>query len=188
MIALIGLGNPDKKYQKSPHNIGFMVLNKLREKQNLPDWKMKKDFQALVTEGRYKGQKIILAKPQNFINRSGYTTRKIKDYYDIKIDNIWVIQDELDLPLGEIKIVQGRGAGGHKGIKSVINHLNSNDFIRLRVGISEKPQEERSTDPNEVSQYVLNSLNNRTEVITKGYKALLFSLDEGPKEAMDKYN
>lgn len=128
MKLIVGLGNPGIKYKKTRHNLGFRVIDELAEK-------FQSAFNAEIYEKKIKNQKIILAKPQTFMNNSGTSVKSIFDYYKIPIEDILVVHDDIDLPLGEIKVQQGRGAAGHKGVQSIIDSLGSKDFIRMRIGI-----------------------------------------------------
>jgi len=135
MKLIIGLGNPGTRYGKTRHNIGFRVIEELKEVFQFKDWTMKMQFNAFVTRGLFNNEKIILAKPQTFMNNSGMAVQTLTHYYKIPVEDILVIHDEIDLPLGEIKIQQGRSSAGHKGVQSIIDQLGSNNFIRIRVGM-----------------------------------------------------
>ena len=121
MKLIIGLGNPGTKYEKTRHNIGFMVLD------------------VLIKNEQFDSKKVKLIKPQTFMNNSGQEVKKITDYYKIKPEDIIVIHDDIDLPLGEIKIQQNRSSAGHKGVQSIIDSLGTKDFTRMRIGI--RPEE-----------------------------------------------
>lgn len=135
MKLIIGLGNPDKKYFKTRHNIGFLAVDELSKKLGLAGWQENKKFKALVAEDEINGEKIILAKPLTYMNESGRTARALANYYKIKPSDIWVIHDDLDIPLGKLKIKFGGRSAGHKGVQSIIDYLKTPDFNRLRVGI-----------------------------------------------------
>lgn len=135
MKLIIGLGNPGKRYENTRHNLGFLAINKLAEKIEIDDWKIKMQFNANITQGNFNNEKIILAKPQTFMNNSGITVKSIADYYKISNEEILIIHDDIDLPLGKIKIQQSRGAAGHKGVQSIIDALGTKDFTRIRLGI-----------------------------------------------------
>lgn len=131
MKLIIGLGNPGKEYAKTRHNAGWLILDDLKKELGLPEWQEKKKFQALIAEG----ENFILAKPQTFMNESGRAVRALADYYKIKPADIWIIHDDLDIPLGELKNKLGGRSAGHKGIQSIIDYLKTPDFNRLRIGI-----------------------------------------------------
>ena len=136
MILVAGLGNPDKEYEKTRHNYGFRVIDRLAEKNNFPPFKMSKENNALISmDGN-----IILAKPQTYMNNSGKAIKKIASYYKIEPKDIIVVHDDADIDLGEIKIAEGRTSAGHKGAQSTINELGTKNFLRIRMGInSEDP-------------------------------------------------
>jgi len=135
-ILIIGLGNPGKEFSRTRHNLGFQVLDQFRKRKNFSPFQLKKNVHSLISEGLLLGKKIILAKPQTFMNNSGLAVKSLLQ--KTKPDQIWVIQDDLDLPLGKIKISSNRGAGGHRGIESIINGIRTNDFSRFRLGIETK--------------------------------------------------
>ena len=139
MKVVIGLGNPGKKYEKTRHNIGFIVVDSLRKKFNLTDEREK--FQALVSEKNIDGEKVIFLKPQTFMNLSGNSVIEIVNFY--KLDpkkDIIVIYDDMDLSFGDIRIREKGSSGGHNGIKSIISHIGE-EFIRIKCGIGAKEKD-----------------------------------------------
>ena len=138
MILIIGLGNPGTKYKNTPHNLGFEALDIIKKQGNFSFWKNKIKLKAKISQGRINDEKIILAKPQTFMNQSGEAVQLLKNFYKIPTKNIWLIRDDLDLKLGETKIKIDSGAGGHKGVKSMIDKLGTKDFIQLKIGIGPK--------------------------------------------------
>jgi PTH1 family peptidyl-tRNA hydrolase len=143
MILIVGLGNPGKKYEKNRHNIGFVLIDTLAYKYQA-EFKLDKKLNAEIAEIRnpeLSSEPILLAKPQTFMNNSGEAVQKIAAFYKIHPENIWVLFDELDLPLGTIKIRKSGGSGTHNGMKSVVGHIGKN-FPRFRIGI-----ESRGTRP-----------------------------------------
>ncbi|MDD5568854.1 MAG: aminoacyl-tRNA hydrolase [Candidatus Pacebacteria bacterium] len=136
MILIIGLGNPGEQYEKTRHNTGFMLLDELKEALGFPEFRLAKEHKALVSAGKADGEDVLLAKPETYMNESGKAAKSLASYFKIKTDNIYVVHDEADLPLGEFKIKEGGTAGGHKGVQSIIEALGSKDFIRLRIGIA----------------------------------------------------
>lgn len=149
MWLFVGLGNHGDNYAKNRHNIGFMVIDSVlkQHKVNFPDYRLK--FQAMVSEGRIDGQKVILLKPQTYMNNSGNAVGQATKFYKIKPDNIIVFHDELDIALGGVRIKKGGGNAGHNGLKSIQAHLNTPDFWRVRIGIG------RPENKEQVSNYVL---------------------------------
>lgn len=140
MRLIVGLGNPGIKYKKTRHNIGWRIIEELARQIGVDQWKMEMRFNAFEAQKNIDQEKVILLKPQTFMNNSGLSVKLIVDYYKLPIENILVIHDEIDLPLGEIKVQKGRGAAGHKGVESVIKHLGTNDFNRMRIGIKSDRQ------------------------------------------------
>jgi len=135
MKLIVGLGNPGDKYKKTRHNLGWRVVGQLAHELGINDWKTERRFRALICQGNLNQEKIILAKPQTFMNNSGLAVKSLADYYKIPSQDILVIHDEIDLPLGEIRIQKGRGAAGHKGAQSIIEQLGTKEFVRMRIGI-----------------------------------------------------
>ncbi|MDP3057039.1 MAG: aminoacyl-tRNA hydrolase [bacterium] len=136
MKLIIGLGNPGEKYKKTRHNAGFMALDKIAANFPLDSARGKQlKFNAEISEGMIDGEKIILAKPQTFMNESGKAVKAIADYYKINVADIIVIHDDLDIQLGKYKIARGRTSAGHKGVQSIIDALETKDFTRIRIGI-----------------------------------------------------
>lgn len=146
MIIIIGLGNPGKKYKDTRHNIGFQVINEFREKNNFPEFKLSKKFNALISENILGSKKIILAKPQTFMNNSGKAVRPLINFYKITSQNLFIIHDDIDLFLGKIKISFARGSAGHKGIESIIKEIGTKNFIRFRLGIQPKKGKPQNTE------------------------------------------
>jgi PTH1 family peptidyl-tRNA hydrolase len=190
MILVVGLGNPGKKFEKTRHNVGFLVLNEFSKNNNFPKFKLSKKFQAEITEGEIAGQKVILAKPRTFMNLSGKCVKLLTKTYNLKPNNLIAIHDDLDLPLGKIKISFGRGAAGHKGVESIIRELKTKNFVRFRIGIKPKTY---NLKPITLEKFVLQKFTNEEEkivkdVIKKTAEAIEFSLKEGLEKAMNKYN
>ena len=131
MKMIVGLGNPGKEYQNTRHNVGFMVLNYFPGNNS---WKEK--FNAMYNIQVINGEKVLFVKPLTFMNLSGDAVQEFVNYYDIDLDDILIIHDDLDLPFGKYKLKVDSSAGGHNGVKSIINRLGSQDFARLKVGIS----------------------------------------------------
>lgn len=138
-MLIIGLGNPGKHYAKTRHNVGFMVLDALHDRlkeYNINNWELSKKFNAEISGCTIQNKKIILAKPLTFMNRSGETVGLIGQFYKLTHKDLMVVHDDKDIVLGEIKIQEDRGHAGHNGIKSIMEILDTKDFIRVRVGIA----------------------------------------------------
>ncbi len=137
MKLIVGLGNPTKAYDGTRHNVGFGVITELADKHRIAvDTKKHK---ALIGKGIIGGEKVILAKPQTFMNLSGESVREIVDYYQITMEDILIIFDDISLDVGQLRIRAKGSAGGHNGVKSIIAHLGSDAFARIKVGVGEKP-------------------------------------------------
>lgn len=147
MKLIVGLGNPGKQYEQTRHNIGFEVIDKLSDRLNIPLDQSK--FKGLYGMGHVNGEKVFLLKPLTYMNLSGESIRAIMDYYDIDLDDLVVIYDDLDLPVGKIRLRQKGSAGGHNGIKSTIAHIGTQTFNRIRIGV------DRPKNGMKVSDYVL---------------------------------
>lgn len=134
---IVGLGNPGNKYEKTRHNIGFWVVDELARRYGLSFGKTER--KAITADGLIKEKRVLLAKPQTFMNVSGEAVRALVDFYQIDLPHILVIHDELDIPLGALRLRQKGGAGGQNGVKNIIQHLGTQEFNRVRCGIGRPP-------------------------------------------------
>lgn len=157
MKLIVGLGNPGKQYANTRHNVGFEVISELSNRLNIPLDQTK--FHGVYGIGHYKGEKVILLKPLTYMNLSGESIGAVMDYYDIDLENLLVIYDDLDLPVGKIRLRQKGSAGGHNGIKSTVAHMGSQQFNRIRIGI-DRPLNGRS-----VPDYVLGNFHKEEQPI-----------------------
>ncbi len=147
MKLIIGLGNPGKKYQKTRHNVGFNILENLQKElkiYGINDWQLNKKFNAETCGTTIKGEKIILVKPMTFMNSSGQAVQLLAHFYKVVPRDIIIVHDDKDLMLGTIKTQEDRGHAGHNGIKSIIEHIKSKDFTRIRVGIASENEKKMS--------------------------------------------
>lgn len=158
MKLIIGLGNPGKEYAKTRHNVGFMVIDALAKNLGV-DFKLNKKFQAEIAVIKNGKEEIVLAKPQTFMNLSGISTRAILDFYKIKPENIVVIHDDKDILFGQVKYQTDRSAAGHNGIKSLIKHLGTQDFARIRIGVAWEDKEKMG----DTAEFVLRNFT-KTEI------------------------
>jgi len=186
MIVIIGLGNPGKKYQDTGHNVGFQIVNKFSKRYNFPEFKLSKKFNALVSESVFDGKKVILAKPQTFMNESGKAVKALISFYKTK--NLFVVHDDIDLPLGKIRIAKNRGPAGHKGVESVIKEIGTKDFVRFRIGIQSS-----KVKPKNAEKLVLQKFNKEEkeiikETIKNTVEAIELTLREGLGKTMNEYN
>jgi len=163
MKCIVGLGNPGRKYKKTRHNIGFIIIEELLYRHK---WKLnKRKFNGNYALEHTNGEKVVLLQPQTFMNLSGEAIRPLTDYYNIPVEDILVVYDDLDLPAGKIRLREKGGHGGHNGMRSTIDQLGSKDFKRLRFGIG------RPTTPIPVIDYVLGTFpKSEREAITSGIK------------------
>lgn len=185
MYLIIGLGNPEKDYSNTRHNMGFNAINKLAKQYEIEVTKNK--FKGLYGSGMIEGEKVILLKPQTFMNLSGESIKEIVQFYKIEIEQIIVIYDDIDIAPGVIKVRKTGGAGTHNGMKSVIHELNTQNFKRIRVGIG-MPEEKK-----ELIQYVIGAIPEEDkEKLDKGTdlakEAVIEIIKNGIDIAMNKFN
>ena len=135
MQAIIALGNPGKNYEKTRHNAGFIILTALTESQHWGSFGLEKKFESEIIEISIRSEKIIIAKPKTFMNRSGEAVKKIMAFYKIPPEGITIIHDDLDIPLGQFKISNDSSAAGHNGVQDIFDNLGTQKIKRLRIGI-----------------------------------------------------
>ena len=164
MFIIVGLGNPTKEYEGTRHNVGFDVIDAIADKYNISVTEREK--RAFCGKGVIEGQKVILVKPQTYMNLSGESVRGLIDYYKVDTEmELLVIFDDVSLDVGQLRIRKKGSAGGHNGIKNIIQHLGSNVFQRIKVGVGEKPKEY------DLADYVLGRFSKaEREVMEDGYK------------------
>lgn len=133
MKVIVGLGNPGREYAQTKHNVGFMLVDALAEKLGITDWQSK--FDALIAEGRMGTEKILLVKPQTYMNESGRAVGPLMNWYKLPVEDLIVAHDDMDIPAGTIRIRKKGSAGGHNGIKSILAHVGEENFSRVRIGI-----------------------------------------------------
>ncbi len=185
MYLIIGLGNPEEKYSNTRHNMGFDVINELSRECDIKVSKSK--FDAFYGMGEIKGKKVILVKPQTYMNLSGESIIKFKKFYKISNKNIIVIYDDIDLKLGDIRLKAKGSSGSHNGMKSVIENLNTQDFIRVRVGIGSPEHKD------DIINYVIGQIPKREreildESIIRAKDSIVEILENGIDTAMNKFN
>jgi PTH1 family peptidyl-tRNA hydrolase len=185
---VVGLGNPGLQYEFSRHNIGFKIIDNLALNIET-EFKRVKSYDSLVSRGKLMNHKLILVKPQTYMNLSGKSVSKIVSYYRISFPDLLIVYDDLNLELGQIRIRKRGSAGGHKGVESIIQYLNSEDIPRLRIGIG-KPSINSNFD---YASYVLSNFNNNekdkiSEVIQLSTEAIKTVIEDGLEKAMRKYN
>lgn len=191
MYLIVGLGNPGDKFINTRHNLGFEVVELLRKKLNFPDWNKESKFKAEIS----KSIGIILVKPLTFMNLSGLAVSSIAQYFKVKPEEVIVIHDELDLPLGHIKIRSGGSDAGHHGIESVIKIMGSEKFIRVRLGIGnwhatsgEHKHAAFNAEKFVVDQFLPNEKSKVKALIKRAVKAVEAILEKGLEKAQNQYN
>jgi len=150
MKIVIGLGNPDNKYAKNRHNSGFIILDELQKDWSFPAFEFSKKFDAEISEGNFEGDKIILVKPQTFMNKSGESVQKILSFYKLTPEDVTVIHDDLDINLGEFRISSDSRAAGHNGVQDIIDKLGTQNFKRIRIGIEGEEARKNRLIPGDV--------------------------------------
>ena len=185
IYLIAGLGNPGLEYKQSRHNFGFMMLDLLADELNIPLKRVK--FKSIIGEGNLAGKRIVLAKPLTFMNESGSAIAPLLRYFKVPLENLLVIHDDLDLPLGTLRIRQSGGAGGQRGMASIINHLGTQDFARMRLGIG------RPNGQMDPVDYVLQRFTKAEEpikeiVLKQAVEAARFFVSDGLSKAMNKFN
>jgi len=185
MILVVGLGNPGKQYSATKHNVGFLVVDELGKRVGI-DIKKKK-FQSFYGEGFLEGNKILLLKPQTYMNRSGEAVSSASDFYKIPTENIIVVHDEMDISLGRIMIKPGGGSGGNNGVKSITSYLGSKDFVRVRIGIG-KPKTKSDGANHVLSGFSKSESAMVEDSILTAADAVLEIMNNGLQSAMNKYN
>jgi PTH1 family peptidyl-tRNA hydrolase len=182
---IAGLGNRGREFQDNRHNVGFMLVSHLAKQLGASFSRMQSN--ALVTKAEYKGRRLILAKPQTYMNLSGQAVAPLLRFYKVPPENLLVAYDDVDLPFGVLRLRPSGGSGGQKGMQSIIRTLGTEEFPRLRVGIDRPPGRMEASD------YVLHDFSKDQaealpEILDRGVEALLTFIDEGLDAAMNKYN
>ena len=185
MYIIAGLGNPESKYDKTRHNIGFRLIDELAVRNGITFSDRKHN--GLVGKGIISGEKVILLKPLTYMNLSGECVGPAADYYKVEPENVIILFDDISLDVGRIRIRKKGSAGGHNGIKSIIAHLGSENFLRLKFGVGDKPKEM------DLADYVLGRFSSQDEAtVSEGIKraceAVECMIGEGCDVAMNKYN
>ena len=176
-IYLIGLGNPGKKYSKSRHNIGFLVLENLSRKYN-SNFILKDKLKSSCSEFKINNSTYRLFLPNTFMNNSGDAVRAIVDWYKINLDQIFIIVDDKDLPLGKIRFRKKGSSGGHNGLKSIIEKLQTHEFNRIRIGIGSPPSNNEIKNFNTISHVLGNISLEEKLILDKVYKRVIESLEQ----------
>ncbi|MBS5113170.1 MAG: aminoacyl-tRNA hydrolase [Coprobacillus cateniformis] len=184
MKLIVGLGNPDKEYEKTRHNVGFMVMDRLADVLNVSI--DNKKFKGEYVKFKYHGEDVILLKPMTYMNNSGESVIQVLNYFKMDVEDLLIVYDDMDMPVGKLRLRQSGSAGGHNGVKSVIAHTNTQNFKRIRVGIDKHPHIK-------VVDYVLGRFTKDEqpfidEGIENAVKAIEMYLDKDFVAAMNAFN
>jgi len=184
-FLIAGLGNPGRQYRQNRHNVGFMLLDKIAAHVGRNFSRI--EHKALVIKTEYRQSRLILAKPQTFMNLSGQAINSLLRFYKIPLKHLLVAYDDIDLPLGTLRIRPHGGSGGHKGVQSIIDHLGNQNFARLRIGVGRPPGQKAA------ASYVLRNFSTQEAdllaiVLERGAEAAFTYITEGLEAAMNKYN
>lgn len=186
MFVVVGLGNPGKDYVGTRHNIGFATIDLLAERNNITMNKIK--FKSVYGEGNIKGKKVILVKPQTYMNNSGMAVREICEFYKLPIKNLIVIVDDIDIDFASIRI-RGKGsAGSHNGLKSIINHLKDNNFPRIKIGIGKKQHEQQDLADFVLSKFSKDEIMDINDSILTAAEAVETMIKYDINTAMNQFN
>lgn len=189
-VLIVGLGNPGEKYDKTRHNAGFIALDYFADKNGLEIRTEK--MQGLSCSAMLSGKKMLLLKPMTYMNRSGDCVLSFAKYFDVNLDNILVVHDDLDLDIGKIKMASGGGAGGHNGIRSLVNQLGTKDFARFKLGIGH-PRNHEETASIPVERFVLSGFSALQWEVFQGNldqvaRGITLFVEQGIESAMNSVN
>jgi PTH1 family peptidyl-tRNA hydrolase len=182
MKAVIGLGNPGIKYSQTKHNVGFMLVDKIVKEEA---FSYRNDFRGKVAEGRMGGERVFFLKPYTYMNLSGLSVKELVSYY--KISDLLVVVDDMDLPVGKIRLRSKGSSGGHNGMKSIIAELGTQDFWRLKIGVG-RPKEHIDVINHVLSTFDKEEAKALEDVLENAAQAVSFWLQGQGNEAMNKYN
>jgi len=184
-FLIAGLGNPGRRYLNNRHNVGFMLLNQISDRLGFTFSRMQSE--SLISDGRFEGRKIILAKPQTYMNASGKAINALINFYKLPVQNFLVAYDDVDLPFGALRIRSEGGSGGHKGMRSIIGKLGTQEFPRLRIGIDRPPGRMEAADYvlQDFSQSELEAL---PEILKSATDAAISFVTRGIELTMTHYN
>ena len=185
MYIIAGLGNPGEKYDNTRHNAGFLTIDALAERYGIDV--REKAHNALIGRGVIEGKKVILAKPQTYMNLSGECIRALVEYYKVEQEELIIIFDDISLEPGQLRIRKKGSAGGHNGIKSIIAHLGTQEFTRIKVGVGEKPPRMDLADY-VLGRFAKEEQDTMREAFETAAKAAVTIMTEGADAAMNQYN
>ncbi len=182
----MGLGNPGKKYEFTRHNAGYLCLDALAQNMNFKINRIR--FKSLSADVKIGGHRCLILKPQTFMNNSGEAVRAAADFYKIPVENIIVVSDDVSLPCGSLRIRRSGSAGGQKGLVSIIQHLNSDSFPRVKLGIGAKPHPDMDMADWVLSAFKKEELTELRGTVDKAIEALKLMVAEDVEQAMAKFN
>ena len=183
---LVCLGNPGDKYENTRHNVGFMVADEIGERERAPIQKVK--FKALTNIFTISGEKVLVMKPTTYMNLSGEAVRQAVDFYKIPAERVLVISDDTSLAVGRLRIRKSGSAGGHNGLKSIIQHLGSDQFPRIKVGVGEKPHPDYDLADWVLGKFVGEDKKTIDAAVKKAADAVECIIAQGCDKAMNKFN
>lgn len=186
MKLVAGLGNPGPQHAQSRHNMGFFIVAELAQRWDLPPARYERGWEAMLGEGQRGGQRVLLLQPQTYMNASGRSVAAVWRYYQLALEDLLVVLDDLDLPLGQLRLRAGGSSGGHKGLTDVIRHLGSDQFARLRLGIGRVPRS--ATVEYVLGRFGPQEREDAAAAVQAGADAVECWLDRGLTAAMNAFN
>jgi PTH1 family peptidyl-tRNA hydrolase len=185
MKLIVGLGNPGTRYRFTRHNVGFLVIDHLADKLDISLGQKK--FDAFYGKGKIGATPVMLAKPQTFMNLSGYAVQRLLDYFNVEVKDLIVVHDDLDLPFQSIRLKSGGGHGGHKGLMSIIEQNGTGDFSRIRLGIG-KPAHKGLVDSYVLELFSREEMEHLPNIVEQASQAIMELLSSGIQAAMNQYH
>ena len=183
---VVGLGNPGEKYENTRHNVGFLTVDELAERARVPVQKLK--YRALTNTVELGGARALLMKPVTYMNLSGEAVGQAARFYKIPPERVLVISDDVSLPLGKLRIRKSGSAGGHNGLKNIIQHLGTDQFPRVKIGVGEKPHPDYDMADWVLSKFTGEDLKTITEAVKRAADAAACVVKDGPDKAMNRFN
>lgn len=185
MKLIVGLGNPGSRYQSSRHNFGFLVIDKLAGLYGID--LDRKDFEAQWGKGKLDGIPVLLAKPQTFMNLSGIAVQNLAGFFRVELSDVIVVHDDLDLPFETVRLKEGGGPGGHRGLMSIDDHFGDSGFMRVRLGIG-RPSEKMATEHYVLQPFSKEEEKALPEILERACGAITVIITEDIQKAMSQYN